>query len=174
MTLNTFADIVSLAKKRCNISGVTDFDDIITTALNEAYIELKKEEPTIVKSIAFSINGIVTLPEDCDSLLSITPELYADEYKKGNSIVLKREEDETFEITYSAVPDPLIDTDIPEVNKKYWYPMSTYGCYAYYNFKKKHNEAQAYMQEYLTQINKLDSSDMLPNQIQNVYSSLLG
>lgn len=171
MDLNTFGDILSLAKKRCNISDITDFDDILSTAINSVYIELKKKNPIVATAAVSSVNKVLTLPTDCMDIISLDPCLYTDEYRLGDTLILQQ--DSSYSIIYTKVPGPLINnTDIPLLNKKYFYALSTYGCYAYFNYKKKQNEAMAYMQEYRELIRQAEPEDMLQNQIQNVYSSL--
>jgi hypothetical protein len=172
MDLNTFGDILSLTKKRCNISDITDFDDIVSTAINNSYIELKKKNPLVATAAISSSNKLLALPNDCMDIISINPVLYADEYRLGDSIILQR--DDSFNLIYSKFPMLLSNnTDVPALNKKHFYALSTYGCYAYYNYKKKHNEASAYMQEYQMAIRNAEPEDMLQTQIQNVYTSTL-
>lgn len=172
MGLTNYGDILALAKKRCRVDDITDFDDIIGSAINSAYIELKQKYPLVATAAVSSVNKIVTLPSDCMDIISIDPVLYADEYRLGDNLILQQ--DNTYTIVYSKVPAALTNTtDVPLLNKKFWYALSTYGCYAYYNFKKKHNEAAAYMQEYLSIINKVEEGDMLQHEVQNVYSSVL-
>jgi hypothetical protein len=170
MNLNTFKDIIDLTKKRCNIADTTEFDDIISTALNNVYVELSKKEPEISYTMIASINGTAYLPDDLFSIIKLKPDLNTGEYRLGNNLIVSK--DREFELTYSVVPELLTDSDIPALPKKYFYPMSTYGCYAYYNYKKKPDAAQAYMYEYQKSLSDLSPADKTHDVIQNVYGGL--
>lgn len=147
MQLNNFGDLITLTKKRCNIETVSNFDSVITSALNQAYIELLKDDPQVSMTFAPTVNGVMTLPDDLDSIISISPEI-----KHLNRVgkYIYVDSDKTYTIHYTLVPEPLVEeTDMPGISKKYWYIMSTFACYSYYLFKKKQAEVNAFLNEYL-------------------------
>lgn len=171
--MDTFLDIVTLTKVRCNIADIDDYDEIIKNGINQAYMELRRRVPYVVTTILIPVEGIATLPDDCQDVLSINPMPVTGFYVKGSNLFAETEESLT--LTYTTVPEPLInDTDVPELPKKYWYGISSYGCYSYYLFKKKTDMSQAYYQAYVSNIASIDSMDVTSSIIGNVYANLTG
>lgn len=154
----TFKEIIDLTKNRIDTVEQGDFDEqiesIVTNAINHCYLfELSKLEPDMNKAYLPSVNGLVSLPDDIDEIISIYPELEPGERRIGKNIVTDREE--TFELLYTMVNEPLInDNDEPNISKKYHYLLSTYACYSYFTYRKKTDIASMYLNEYMLQLNK--------------------
>lgn len=176
MNLLNFGDIISLTKQRCNLSDTTDYDDLIKTAINRAYtVEMPKIERTLSKSIMPIINGECILPDDALTIEKFDPELSSDDKIVGYTLFTDRTDVEQFNVWYSPVIDPMIeDEDIPEINKKWFYTLSTYGCYTYYLTKKKMDIASAYLSEFKDSLQNLRAKDNTPKKIKNVYSDMWG
>jgi hypothetical protein len=147
-------------------------DSIVKNAINHAYMfDLCIKNPTVSTAYVPVVNGVAELPEDIDKIVSITPELIYGEKRTGKSILSNR--DTTFTITYTVVPEPLIDdTDIPDLSSKLRYLLSTFACYSYFTYKKKTDIAQMFLEEYRGQLNLLDESDSTGEEI--VYDAIGG
>jgi hypothetical protein len=171
MLLKTFGDIVTLTK---NLINQTDADEqidiIVRTAINNAYMnELAKIDKRVIKTFVPIIDGVATLPDDILSIESLSPELNPGDSKIGNAILTSLEG--TFTLVYSYTREPLVDdTEEPDLNSKYFYPLALYGAYAYYKHRKKSNEEQSFYSSYRQAIEDLKPNDNLPSKIKDVYN----
>lgn len=148
--LKNFGDIVNLTLHRIDEDpGDEQIDDIVQSAINNAYlIDMFKNDRRFVKGVFTPEDGIVFLPEDLDTIEKITPALDPEEYRKGN-VIITSDKTADYTILYSVVPSQLTrDTDVPDINPKFFYALSTYACYAFYLFKKKTELASYYINEY--------------------------
>lgn len=158
--LKTFKDIVDLTKKRINETTTDEqVDTMVKEAVNHAYLyELSKLDPVITKTMCPAVNGSAVLPEDLEEIISVSPDLAYGERQLGRYLLSDR--NITFTIVYKAIPEPLVnDDDVPELQSKYFYLLSTYACYAYFTYRKKSEAANLFMSEYLLQRNAIKPSD---------------
>lgn len=134
---------------KCNIdSDDTQAIDVIKLGINEAYGEIAKDEKISVTVPLPIIDGVVNLPDDTIDVLNTYPELSDDDKKIGRKIFTELTGD--LSLTYSYLPvDMEANDDEPEISERYHKLLITYGCYSYYQFKKKNDVAGAYMNAYL-------------------------
>jgi hypothetical protein len=167
-----YKEIIDLTKNRVDEydSSDTQVDTIVKNAINHSYMfDITVKEPRVTMTYVPVINGIATLPDDINKILSITPELSHKERRIGNVILSNYAG--TYTIIYSTVPTPLVaDEDVPQVSEKYHYSMSTYACYEYFISKKKTALAQQFYSTYQQELNKLDDNDDTGEEV--VYDSV--
>jgi hypothetical protein len=168
--METFIDIVNLTKKRVKFTAANDvIDTVIKEAINHCYMnELAKEDKRIKITYLIPVNGSAALPNDLVGIERIEPELTTSDRLQGNLLFT----DKTDQLTlhYSYVREPLTeDADEPDINTKYFYPMSTYGCYAYFAYKKKADMANMYLNQFRREVQQLKKEINVPQKIQNVY-----
>lgn len=167
-----FEDIYLLTLDRVDEeAGDTQVDNIIKEAINHAYMKdiIKCDKRFTTATITVQ-DGIATIPDDCDSIEKITPALGAGEYRKGNTIFSGLADDATYSLTYVPSKIPMVEnSDVPDCNSKFFYPMSTYACYAYFEFKKRNDVAQMYLMEYKDSITE-PFDDNIPEGVSDYYS----
>jgi hypothetical protein len=149
--------------------GNRRIDSVIKNAVNHAYLyDLSEKDKRLSTAYIPVINGLATLPEDINTIESISPSLIGGERRIGNAILSSR--DTVFTVTYSSVREPLVeDTDEPDLNQKYQYLLSTYACYEYYNLKQD-NRANMFLNEYQNELEKILNGDNTGDEtIQDVY-----
>lgn len=168
-----FKDILDLTKNRIDeLDSSAQIDVILKSAVNDAYIgELSRYDKRITSSIAPVINGMATLPDDIDTIESISPSLTGGERRIGNSILSSRTV--TFTIVYSYVREPLVnDTDVLDMSEKFKMLLSTYACYLYFQYRKKTSIAQIFLNDYEMKLAKMFDNDNTGEEtITDVYES---
>ena len=164
-----FKSIYEAVMNKCNI----DTDDeqgiaVIKNGINEAYNEISKEEYLTSKTPIPIINGVATLPEDLLSIIKIEPALDKGDFIKGSKIFTVNEGSLT--VTYSYLPEDLVnDNDEPEISLRYHKLLITYGCFSYFQFKKKDSVANSYYGAYQRGLNVFNKNDN-PTSINGVFS----
>lgn len=155
-----YSELIELTKNRIDELDVDEqIDLIIENAINHSYLfDLSSLDSRVSSSYIPVINGIATLPDDINKIISINPSLEYGERRVGNAILSNR--NITFTVIYTTVPTPLInDTDTPDLSEKYHYSMSTYACYEYFMHRKKNTLAQMFYDTYQRELNKLKEND---------------
>jgi hypothetical protein len=154
----------------------TQVDMIIKNGINHFYMhDLAKISKNVQTGMIMPVMGLAKLPDDCLSVISIQPELNDDDYIIEGSDTIKTSHTELLTVIYNAFREPLsADTDIPEVNRKYWYPMALYGCYAYYMHRKKEVEAREYFVFLQTELSAVEDKHQLTHKIKDNISSIAG
>lgn len=164
-----FKKIVDTVMNKCNV----DTDDIqgidvIKLGINEAYYEIAKAEGFTITTPVPIINGIVSLPDDLFEIKKIVPELLDSDYISGSRIFTDHKG--SLNITYSYTPEELInDTDIPEISIKFIKALIHFGCFSYYQFKKKDKVAVSYMNSYERLMSKFNK-EYLQDKIVEVFT----
>lgn len=168
-----FKEIVEATMNKCNV----DSDDlqaieIIKLAINDGYKEIAKVEKIVTTAKVPIIMGKATLPENISELIKVSPSLLAGDKIEGRTIITSLT-DKILDITYSYFPDELVnDTDIPEITPKYHSALVNYGCFGYYQFKKKIEIANAYLMSFNRNVEsvKFEKDQASHNFIEVVYS----
>jgi len=173
MPMTTLQNLVDLAKNRIDELDIdTQIDNIIQEGINFAYVfKTDKIEPEYSTTIGVVINGLVSLPSDLLSIEKITPSLNGDDKKKGLTLIVSEDDGTTFTIVYKASRSPLILTDTVDCSDKLKYLLTTYGCYAYQQYRKRQPIAQIYLDEFNTGISEMEFDavtsdlDTAPNEV---------
>jgi hypothetical protein len=165
----TLLELLELTKNRIDETDPdSQIDIIVKNAINHAYLfDLSKKDKRFGKVYCPVVNGIATLPDDLLSIEGISPSLLTREKRKGNAIFSNR--DVTFEITYAKVPTPLADTDSPDLSNKYQYALTTYGCFAYFEYRKKVSVAEMFLNEYKMALSDWEDDDFGEEIVNDVY-----
>lgn len=167
----TFKDILDITRNRIDeVDSSQQVDIIIKSAINDAYInELSKYDKRVSTANIPVINGTATLPDDIDSIESISPALIKGERRIGNVILSNR--DIVFYIAYSYIREELInDNDELDMSNKFKILLSTYACYLYFEYRKKTNIADMFLNEYNFKLSRLVDEDNFGEEIvQDVY-----
>ena len=164
-----FKSIYEAVMNKCNV----DLDDeqgvaVIKNGINEAYNEISKVEAFTSKTPIPIINGVATLPEDLLEIIKIEPSLSGDDFIKGSKIFTSNKG--SLILTYSYMPEDLVnDKDEPEISLKYHKLLITYGCFSYFQFKKKNDVANAYYGSYQRGLNIFEKNDN-PTSINGVFA----
>lgn len=149
-----YSELIAFTQNRIqDDSGDAEVMAVIKNALNHSImVDLCNYEPQITTAMVIVVNGVGALPDDFYELVSTLPEGV---YIKGLSLIGT---DGTYNIVYSATPELITDTnaDMP-VGNKMCYTASTYACYAYYNYRKKGDIANMFLNDYNTDLNKYES-----------------
>lgn len=174
----TLKDIFDMTKRRIDETDTdeidTNLDNMIIDAINHSYIyELSKHDKRVTSAYIPVVNNIATLPDDIDYIEQISPALIFGERRIGNTILSAR--DITFTLIYSYIREPLSEmTDELEMSDKYKFLLSTYACYIYFQYRKKNQVADMYLNEYLTQIRNLYEDDNLGEEsINDTYETVV-
>lgn len=163
-----YKEIIATVMNKCNVDDDdTQGIDVIKLGINEAYFEVSQLEGNTLTMPLPIINGILTLPEDLFEIKKIEPELKSTDKIEGNRIFTEHKNSLT--ITYSSTPEELSeDTDVPEISNKFIKGLIHYGCFSYYQFKKKDKVAASYYNSYDRLIKKY-TNYYTQSQISEVY-----
>lgn len=163
-----YREIIESVMNKCNVDeDDTQGIDVIKMGINESYFEISKLDGYTIRMPLPIINGIVSLPEDLFEIKKIEPELLSDDRIDGSRIFTGHKG--TLTITYSFTPEELInDTDIPEISARFRNALIHYGCFSYYQFKKKDKVAASYYNSYDRLIKKY-TNYYTQSQISEVY-----
>jgi hypothetical protein len=170
--LETFGDIVECAKQLINRAGEVDdqIDVIVKNAINYAYTnEIGLKDKRFNTAYIPVVNGLAKLPSDLLSVEEIKPSLKPGDRLLGESAI-KTSFKGVLEVLYTVIREPLLkDNEEPDVNKKYFWALVMYGCYAYFKHRKKPNEESSYYISYQQALN-LEGDHNISNKITDVYS----
>ena len=136
-------------------------DPLVLIAINAAYIgPLAKLDPRMSSVSLTPEDGYAILPDDLDTIYTITPELVHGERRVGNSLLSTRTIE--FKILYSYIRDELAkDKDELDLNPKYKLALTAFAAYVYFVYRKKPQQAQEYLQEFQMLCQNLDPDDRL-------------
>ncbi|MDF2800789.1 MAG: hypothetical protein K0S61_692 [Anaerocolumna sp.] len=164
-----FSEIYTSVMNKCNVD--TDDDQaikVIKDGINVGYKEITKESKLISTVNITPTNKLITLPDDIIEILKVTPVLDGEDQLVGNNIITNKEYE--FTIVYSYTPDSLTkDNDEPELPTKFHDLLIDYGCYIYYQFKKK-DTAREFYNSYRTSLTNMVTNNLGQNSVRAVYS----
>lgn len=164
-----FRELIDLAN---NIIDETDYDEqieaIVKSALNKSYLDLSNLDKRVTRAYIPIVNGVVTIPTNCNKIISTIPKLEVYDRIIGNSIVTDKEG--VIEMLYSYTREPLVeDEDEPDLNIILQYAMVTYACYKYFEHRKKTEVANTFLNNYTQELQMFNNDlDMTPETIQEV------
>lgn len=165
-----FQSIYSSTMNKCNVD--TDDDQaikVIKDGINEGYKEVARESKPVATATITPINKLISLPDDILEILNIDPPLSDADQLLGNNIITDKIDAFTF--IYSYLPDDMVkDKDEPEIPLKYHSLLVAFGCYKYYQFKKKNDVAADYYNNFKSDLNNLRTTNYSGDSIQAVYS----
>lgn len=164
-----FRELIDLAN---NIIDETDYDEqieaIVKSALNKSYLDLSNLDKRVTRAYIPIVNGVVTIPTNCNKIISTVPKLEVYDRVVGNSIITDKEG--VIEMLYSYTREPLVeDEDEPDLNIVLQYAMVTYACYKYFEHRKKTEVANTFLNNYTQELQMFNNDlDMTPERIQEV------
>lgn len=144
----TKTEILTTVKNRIDETDEdTQIDNIIETAFDYCYRrDLGKLDKRISTAYLPIINGVATLPEDLMDIEKITPSLGLTDRKVGNSILT--DNTGTFNLIYSYIRTAPGDTEELDMDETLQYLIVLYCCIAYYEYKKRAETTQLYLNKY--------------------------
>lgn len=143
-----FKNIINAVMNKCNVDN-DDIQaiDIIKLGINEAYGEIAKKEKLTATTPVIIMNGIGKLPDDLLEVVQFEPALNKGDSIKGSSLFTEHEK--SIQLTYTYLPEDLVeDEEEPEISLKYHKLLVAYGCFSYFQFKKKNDIANSYFASY--------------------------
>lgn len=152
-----FKQIIEITMNRINETDIDEqIDIIVKSAINHSYLhDLSTIEPSISTAYIPAINGLITLPEDFSKIINISPDNIIK--KIGNNLLVSK--DGIYTIMYEVTPEPLVnDEDTPLISEKLQYLLSTYACYEYFNYRKKIQVANNFLNQYLSEKEKISQT----------------
>lgn len=157
-----FKELVDLTN---NTIDETDFDEqieaIVRGAINKAYLDLSNIDFRLTRAYVPIVNGVATIPNNCTRIVETVPKLDDKDKIIGNSIITKKQG--VIEILYAYTREPMVeDTDEPDLNTTLQYALVTYGCYKYFEHRKKTDVANTFLNNFMQEVqsfnNDLDTS----------------
>ena len=164
-----FKELVDLSY---NTIDETDYDEqvesIVKNAINKAYLDLSNIDKRVARTYVPIINGVATIPNNCNKIIKTTPKLTFEDKIIGGSIITDKEG--VIELLYSYTREPMIeDTDEPDLNITLQYALSTYACYKYFEYRKKMDVASGFLNNFMQEVNSFNSNmDNTPERIVEV------
>lgn len=167
-------EIINLTIDRLDLKEDLPIEDILTTSINEAYMKLNKENPSVRVSYIPIISKIAKLPEDLIEIITTTPILCDDDKRVGNSILT--DNIGVFSIVHSYYYEALEGLDDePQIPSYLHSILSSYACYKFLQNKAPNvatvflNEFEMAREEY-NQMNK--KASLGKNFIKDAYSEM--
>lgn len=143
-----FKSICDAVLNKCNIdSDDIQAIDIVKLGINEAYGEIAKKECLTATTPVIIMDGIGKLPEDLIEVKKFVPSLKEGDKIQGSSLFTEHEK--SIQLTYTYLPDDLVeDFEEPEISLRYHKLLVAYGCFSYFQYKKKNDIANSYFAAY--------------------------
>lgn len=166
MPLNTFGDLLELAKNRIDeVDPDPQIDKIIKEGINHAYLFKIPKADKRLKTMTLTVNnGMVNIPSEVFRIEKFNPSLSGSDYRVGDTLFVDLKDGSTMTIIYEANREPLIsEMETPEVSDRAKYLLSTYGCYAYHMHRKRANISMSFLREFQEGIDELESEYIVYN-----------
>lgn len=143
-----FGELKQLALNRIDETDYDEqIDNIVSGALNSAYLQLCKIDKRIDRAYIPIIRGICTMPDNYIGLVSCSPALQYGDRVLGKNIITSNEGVE--EVLYYYTREPITDDEEePDLAEVLQYAMVSYAVYKYYIHRKKNELAEIALNDY--------------------------